>query len=99
MMLWLGLILFAASLFSLSIDRKLAQYCRERLAKPAFQLALKITDWAKGGPWIGAAALFYLATQIWIIAVAETPVVRAVSDYALALLVSFLIGSVVLHVI
>jgi membrane-associated phospholipid phosphatase len=99
MMLWLGLVFGAAALVCLWIDRQAAHFCRERLAKPVFQLALKVTDWAKGGPWIVAAAVFYLATQTWMAIVAETPRVRAVSDYSLALLASFVVGSVILHAI
>jgi len=98
-MLWLALLFFVAGLVCLSIDRRMAHYCRERLAKPAFQFALMVTDWAKGGPWIGAAALIYLAAQAWIAIAEVTPLVRAVSDYALALLASFIVGSVILHVI
>jgi membrane-associated phospholipid phosphatase len=99
MMLWLALLLFVAGLFCMSIDRKMAHYFREHLATPLFQFALKITDWAKGGPWIAAAALIYVAAQGWMAFAEETPVVRAISDYALALLASFLAGSIILHVI
>jgi len=97
MMLWLALLFLIAGLLSLSIDRRMAHYFRERLATPGFRFALRITDWAKGGPWIGAAVLFYLATQAWMSVVEETPVVRAISDYSLALLASFVVGSIILH--
>lgn len=99
MMLWLALLFFVGGLFCMSIDRKMAHYFREHLATPLFQFALKITDWAKGGPWIAAAALIYLAAQAWMALAEEAPLVRAVSDYALALLASFLAGSIILHVI
>ena len=99
MMLWLALLFLVAGLLCLSIDRKLAHYFREHLSTPLFQFALKITDWAKGGPWIAAAALIYVAVQAWMALAEETPLVRAISDYALALLASFLVGSIVLHVI
>jgi membrane-associated phospholipid phosphatase len=99
MMLWLALLFLVAGLLCLSIDRRMAHYFRERLATPAFQFALRITDWAKGGPWIGAAALLYLATQAWIAVAEETPIVRTISDYALALLASFVVGSIALHTI
>ena len=99
MMLWLGLVFLVASLLCLWIDRRVAHYCRERLAKPGFQIALKVTDWAKGGPWIVGAAMFCICTQIWMAVVGETPRVRAISDYSLALLVSFVVGSIVLHLI
>jgi membrane-associated phospholipid phosphatase len=77
----------------------MAHYYRNRLATPGFQFALRVTDWAKGGPWIGAAALIFLAAQGWMALAAETPLMRAISDYALALLASFVFGSIVLHVI
>ena len=99
MMLWLALAFLAAGLLSLSIDRKMAHYFREHLATPVFRVALRITDWAKGGPWIGAAALIYVAAQAWMALAEETPIARAVSDYALALLASFVAGSIILHVI
>ena len=99
MMLWLALAFFVAGLACLSIDRKMAHYFRDRLATPTFQFALRVTDWAKGGPWIGAAALIYVAAQAWIAFAMETPVVRAISDYSLALLASFVVGSIMLHVI
>ena len=99
MMLWLALLLFAAGLYCLTIDRKMAHYFREHLATPVFRFALRITDWAKGGPWIAAAALIYLGAQGWMAFAEETPIAREVSDYALALLASFIVGSVILHVI
>ena len=99
MMLWLALAFFIAGLACLSIDRTMAHYFRDHLATPAFQFALRVTDWAKGGPWIRMAALIYLAAQGWIAFAMETPVVRAISNYSLALLASFVVGSIVLHVI
>jgi membrane-associated phospholipid phosphatase len=99
MMLWLALLFLVAGLCCLSIDRRMAHYFRERLAKPVFQFALRITDWAKGGPWIAAAAVIYVAAQGWMALAEETPTVHAISDYALALLASFVAGSIILHVI
>jgi membrane-associated phospholipid phosphatase len=99
MMLALALLLLAAGLYCLKIDRTMAHYFREHLATPLFQFALKVTDWAKGGPWIASAAIIYLVAQAWIEFAEETPAVRAISDYALALLASFVVGSVILHTI
>jgi membrane-associated phospholipid phosphatase len=99
MMLWLALLFLVAGLYCLSIDRRMAHYFRERLAKPIFRFALRITDWAKGGPWIAAAAVIYVAAQGWMALAEETPTVHAISDYALALLASFVAGSIILHVI
>ena len=39
------------------IDRATASYCRERLHRPFWQFAWKITNWAKGLPWIVAEPL------------------------------------------
>ena len=99
MMLWLALLFLAAGVYCLSIDRQMAHYFRERLAKPIFQLALRVTDWAKGGPWIAVAALIYVGARLWLAFVEESPTVSAISDYALALLASFVVGSVILHAI
>jgi membrane-associated phospholipid phosphatase len=99
MMLWLALAFLIAGLACLWIDRRMAHYFRKRLATPLFQFALRVTDWAKGGPWIGVAALLYLVAQAWLAVAEETPIIRAISDYALALLASFVVGSIVLHVI
>jgi membrane-associated phospholipid phosphatase len=97
MMLWLALLFLTAGFLSLSVDRQLAHYFRERLAKPIFRFALRVTDWAKGGPWIAGAAALYLAAQAWMALAQEAPAVRAISDYALALLASFVAGSIILH--
>ena len=99
MTLWLALAFAVAGILCLFIDRRVAHYFRERLAQPGFHFAWKITDWAKGGPWIGVAALLYLAAQILIVFGIEPPLVRSMSDYSLALLASFVVGSVVLHTI
>jgi membrane-associated phospholipid phosphatase len=99
MMLWIAFLFFIAGLACLPFDRRMAHIFRERLQKPAFQLALRITDWAKGGPWIGAAAVIYLAAQLWMEFSVETPLSRTISDYSLGLLASFVIGSIVLHAI
>jgi len=99
MMLMLALAFMLAGLPLLKFDRRLAHYFRERLPQSVKDVAYRTTDYAKGGPWIIAAVLFYAATQIWI-ALADTgPVARSVSDIALALVVSFVLGSVVLHTI
>jgi len=99
MTLWFALALAVAGIVCLFIDRRAAHFFRERLAQPGFRFALKITDWAKGGPWIAIAALLYLAAQALLAFDIETPLIRSVSDYSLALLASFIAGSIVLHLI
>jgi membrane-associated phospholipid phosphatase len=97
MLLALALVFFFIGLACFRIDRRTAIYCREQLARPLWQFALRITDWAKGLPWIIAALLFFVAVQTIMAWSGETPFLRSVSDYSLALLVSFVVASVILH--
>jgi membrane-associated phospholipid phosphatase len=99
MLLVLAVALLLAGVFALRIDRKTAAVFREHLHDPLFRFALKMTDWAKGGPWIGASLLFYIGAQATIALGGETDRLHLFSDYALALLASFVVGSVVLHTI
>lgn len=97
MLLALALFFFAAGVLCFRVDREAAHYSREQLRRPLWQFALRITDWAKGLPWIIAALLFYLAVQAIMEWRGETRLLRLISDYALALLASFVVASVVLH--
>lgn len=97
MLLGLALLFFVAGLLFFRIDRQTAHWCREHLHRPAFQLALRITDWAKGLPWIVAALIAYLLVQVVIAIRGGTPLLREISDYALALLASFVLASLILH--
>jgi membrane-associated phospholipid phosphatase len=97
MLLALAVIFFVLGFSCLRIDRGAAQYCREQLQRPLWQFALRITDWAKGLPWIIAALLFYIGVQAIMAWSGETEVLREISDYSLALLVSFVAASVLLH--
>jgi undecaprenyl-diphosphatase len=99
MLIGLAVVLLLAGLFALPIDRASAQYFREHLYTPLFRFAYKITDLAKGGPWIAAAAVAYVGTQVWMMTASRPPLLMTISDYALALLASFVTGSVVLHVL
>ena len=97
MLLAIAVIFFVLGFSCLKIDRGAAQYCREQLQRPLWQFALRITDWAKGLPWIIAALLFYIGVQAIMAWSGETEVLREISDYSLALLVSFVVASVLLH--
>ena len=97
MMLWLAAALFLGGTLCLKIDRQAAAYFRERLDQPLLQFAWRITNWAKGLPWIIAALVFYVAVQLLMAENGETDFLRSVSDYSLALLASFVVASVVLH--
>jgi membrane-associated phospholipid phosphatase len=97
MMLWLGVALIAAGIPLLFVDRRAAAWFRKTLQGPQLALMVRTTDWAKGIVWIIAVAVVYVATQAWMAFAAETPTLRWFSDVALALLASFVLGSVVLH--
>ena len=97
MMLWLGVAFVAAGIPLLFVDRRAARYCRERVQGRALSLMVKTTDWAKGVVWIVGVALLWLGSQIWIAVAGENPAARRISDVALALLASLIVGSIVLH--
>jgi membrane-associated phospholipid phosphatase len=97
MMLLVTAVFLIAGLAFFPYDRRTAHYCREQLHRPVWRLALRVTDWAKGLPWIVAALFAYLAVQTIMAWGGETPELRQISNYALALLASFVAGSVILH--
>ena len=96
-LLVLAILFAAAALLFFRVDRRCAHWCREHLDRPLFQLALRITDWAKGLPWIIAALAAWIGVQTAMAVSGETAILRKISDYCLALLVSFVIASVILH--
>jgi membrane-associated phospholipid phosphatase len=99
MLIGLAAVLLIAGLAVLPIDRGAAVYFRQHIQTPLFRFAYHITDFAKGGPWIAAAALSYVGTQLWLMTANASELVELISDYALALLASFVVGSVALHVL
>ena len=97
MLVVIAVVFLAAGLLFFPFDRRTAHYCRERLHRPIWKFALRITDWAKGLPWIIAALLAYLIVQAVMASSGETPLLRQISNYALALLASFIAASLILH--
>jgi len=97
MLLALAVLFFMAGLIFLRFDRRAAHYCRDQLDRSLWRFALKVTDWAKGLPWIIAALVFYVAVQAIMAWRGETALLREISDYSLALLASFVVASVLLH--
>jgi membrane-associated phospholipid phosphatase len=98
MMLWWGVALLIAGIPALAFDRRAANYFRYNLPpRPVLAFLIKTTDWAKGGPWIIAIGCLYLATYLWRQLIGESPETQFANDIALALLVSLIAGSVVLH--
>src|SRR5258706_5898488 len=97
MLLALAILFFVLGFMCLRIDRRAAHYCREQLPRPLWQFALRVTDFAKGLPWIIAALLFYIAVQAIMAWSGETTVLRQICYYSLALLASFVASSIILH--
>ena len=97
MMLWLAAACLVAGAWCLKIDRQTAAYLREHLHTPPLQFAWRITNWAKGLPWIIASFVLYAGVEAAIAVYGTTPLLRQTADYALALLLSFAAASVVLH--
>lgn len=99
MLLLLAAVFLILGGLSLRIDRQAAHYSRAQLQRPLWQFALRVTDYAKGLPWIIAALIFYVVVQAIMAWRGESPALRLVSEYSLALLASFVVASVVLHTI
>lgn len=96
MMLWLGVALLIAGIPVLAIDRRAANYFRYNLPQGRLlSFLIRTTDGAKGGPWIIAIGVLFLASYL----LGEGPEMQFVSDIALALLASLIAGSVILHTI
>ncbi len=96
MMLWLGVAILIAGIPVLAIDRRVANYFRYNLPQGrVLSFLVKTTDGAKGGPWIIAIGVLFLASYL----LGEGPEMQYVSDIALALLASLIAGSIVLHTI
>ena len=99
LLLGLALAFLLAGFAAFAVDRRAIHYFRDHLHRPLFKFALRVTDWAKGGPWIGGALVLYLATQIAIAFYPVTPALRPLAAYSLALLTAFVAGSIVLHAV
>ena len=98
MILWLGVAFLAAGIPLLFIDRRTAAYCRRTVQGRPLAFMIRTTDWAKGIVWIIATAVIFVVAQVWMELGGETANLRWISDVALALLASFVFGSIVLHV-
>jgi membrane-associated phospholipid phosphatase len=98
MALWgLALAYLALGLAAFAVDRRAIHYFRDHLHRPLFKFALRVTDWAKGEPWIIGALLLYLATRAAIVVYPMAPALIPLGAYSEALLIAFVAGTVVLH--
>jgi len=99
MLLWVAAGLFVASFASFAFDKSVALYYGARKKKRWRKRVWATTDFAKAGHWLIVVVLAYAGTQAAIALGYKTPAIRTVSDYALALLLSMLAASAILHTI
>jgi membrane-associated phospholipid phosphatase len=97
LLLWGALALALAGLASLLVDVRAAEFFRAHLVGAARRRVRLVTDVAKGAHWLAAAFLIYGGVQLWMAIEGETPGGRHASDLALALLVSMVAASAILH--
>ena len=101
MLLWAGLILIAMGAASLPFDRRAAHYLYDHESAAFDRFLEGTTHLAKAAHWLVAATLAFVAAQaaiaIWGAWAQAHPLVRAVSNYALAFNISLLFGSAILH--
>lgn len=99
MLAWLALLFAVAGSLTLIADVRLAEYFRAHVkGKPRRHLRL-VTDVAKGAHWLGLAFAIYGLVQLYIAMEGETPWARHASDVTLALLMSMVVASAILHTI
>ncbi len=97
MMLWIGLVLFAAGLPLTVVDRQAARYFRRVVQPPLLTLLVATTDWAKGIVWIVGIALLYGGTYLATRISGPSAEIAWAHDISLALLAAFVVGSIILH--
>lgn len=99
MLLWAALVLAILGSLSIVADVRVAEYFRTHLVGGARRRVRKVTDVAKGAVWLVIAFLVYAGVHVWMATSSETPATRYASDLAVALLVSMVFASAILHTI
>ena len=99
MLAWIALLLAVVGSFTLIPDVRAAEYFRAHVQGRARRYLRLVTDYAKGAHWLVIALAVYGLVQAWIAALGETEWMRHVSDLSLALLMSMIVASAVLHTI
>ncbi|MBV8976002.1 MAG: phosphatase PAP2 family protein [Alphaproteobacteria bacterium] len=91
MLLWMGILLIAAGLAAIAVDRQSSHAIYDRVGAGFWRFLDATTHLAKASHWLIAAALLYAAAWFWHFAAAQR--------VALAFVASVAAGSVILHAI
>jgi membrane-associated phospholipid phosphatase len=99
MLLWAGSFLIAAGIACLAIDRQAAHVFYDHVNEPFFVFLDRTTHWAKGGHWLTAAVVAYIASQTAMRFMTHDAILHRMSKVSLAFIASLAAGSAALHII
>jgi membrane-associated phospholipid phosphatase len=99
MLLWAGIVLVAAGLASIAIDRQVSHVLYERVNLRFWRILDSTTHLAKASHWLIAAVLAYGVAAIVIHERGPSPGWQLAEQCALAFVTSLAAGSAVLHTI
>jgi membrane-associated phospholipid phosphatase len=97
MLLGLGLLLLAGGAACFAIDRRVVTLVYEKIDGRTEKRVHATTDWAKGGHWLAASAIAYVAARGIAWKFGADAITARVAAASLAFIVSLAIGSVILH--
>jgi membrane-associated phospholipid phosphatase len=97
MLLWLGLLLLAGGAACFAIDRRAVHVVHAVIDQHREKIVHATTDWAKGGHWLVASVVFYVAARGIAWKFGPSALSGLVETAALAFVASLAIGSVILH--
>lgn len=99
MLLWAGIVLVAAGIASIAIDRRVSHRVYERVSLRFWRFLDSTTHLAKASHWLIAAVIAYAVAAIAIHARGPAPGWQLAEQCALAFVASLAVGSAVLHTI
>ncbi len=99
MLIWLGILLILAGSACVTVDRRAAHLFYDRINEPFFTFLDRTTHWAKGGYWLTASVVAYLAAQTAMHFAAGNQVLHLVAKASFAYVVCLAAGSCILHVV
>jgi membrane-associated phospholipid phosphatase len=99
MLLWAGIVLVAAGIASIAIDRPASHFLYERVSLRFWRFLDSTTHLAKASHWLIAAVLAYGLAALVIHERGPAPGWEMVRQCALAFVASLAVGSAILHTI
>ena len=97
MLLWAGLALIVLGVLCFAIDRRAALFFYMQINRLFRLFIIQTTDLAKGAHWLAVSGAAFLIAQIALALEFDSPFFYALSEYALAFLISLAAGSALLH--